>query len=45
VYGLHPIMPTEYIILVVGGNERNNTQMTVSNNKIIKLKKLQEARM
>jgi hypothetical protein len=25
VYGLHPLMPTEYVILVVGGNERDNT--------------------
>jgi hypothetical protein len=22
VYGLHPLMPTEYIILVIGGNKR-----------------------
>jgi len=26
-YGLHPLMPTKYIVLVVSGNERNNTLM------------------
>jgi len=38
-------MPTEYIVLVVGGDERDNTLMTVLTNKITKLEKLQEARM
>ncbi len=25
VYGLHPLMPIKYIILVAGGDERDNT--------------------
>jgi hypothetical protein len=45
VYGLHPLMPTKYIVPVVGGNERDNTSMRISTNKIIELKKLQQARM
>jgi len=27
VYGLHPSMPTKYIVPVVNGNERDNTSM------------------
>jgi hypothetical protein len=45
VYGLYPIMPTEYIIPIVGENERNNILVKVLTSKIIKLEKLQEARM
>jgi hypothetical protein len=44
-YGLHPIMPTKYIILVVGGDERDSTPMKVLISRIIELKKLHEARM
>ncbi len=40
VYVLHPLMPTKYIVLVVGGNEKNNIPMKVLISKIIKLKKL-----
>jgi hypothetical protein len=45
VYGLHPLMPIEYIILVHGGDERDNTPMRVLISKIIELEKLQEDRM
>ncbi len=45
VYGLHPLMPIEYIILVVGGNERDNTLVRVLISRIIKLKKLQKAKI
>jgi hypothetical protein len=45
VYGLHPLMPTEYIILVAGGNERDNTSVRVLISRIIKLEKLQKAKM
>jgi hypothetical protein len=38
-------MFTEYIVLVVGGNERDSTSVRVLTNKITKLEKLQEARM
>jgi hypothetical protein len=33
-------MPIEYIMLVVGGNERNNNSMKVLTNIIIELEKL-----
>jgi len=45
VYGLHPLMPIEYIMRVVGGNEKDNTSTRVLTNIISKLEKLQEARM
>jgi hypothetical protein len=45
VYGLHPLMPTKYIVLVVSGNEKDNTSVRVLTSKIIKLQKLQEARI
>jgi hypothetical protein len=44
-YGLHPLMPIEYIVVVVGGNGKDGTPMRVLTNIIIKLKKLQEARL
>jgi len=44
-YGLHPLMPTEYIVLVASGNERDNISMTILTSKIIELEKLQEIRM
>ncbi len=45
VYGLHPLMPIEYIVPITGGNEKDSTLMRILTNKITKLKKLQEARM
>jgi hypothetical protein len=45
VYGLHPLMPTEYIVPTIGGDERDNTLMRVLTNRIIELEKLQETRM
>jgi hypothetical protein len=45
VYGLHPLMSIEYIVLVVCGNERNRNLVRVLTSRIIKLKKLQEDRM
>jgi hypothetical protein len=44
-YGLHPLMPIEYIVPVVGGDERDNTLVKVLINRIIELKKLQETKM
>jgi transposase InsO family protein len=41
-YGLHPLMPTKYIVQVAGGNERDNVSMKVLTNKIIEWEKLQE---
>jgi hypothetical protein len=40
VYGLHPLMPIEYIVLVASGNENDNTLMRVLTSKIIELEKL-----
>jgi hypothetical protein len=40
VYKLHPLMPIKYIILIAGGDEKDNTLMKVLTNIIIELKKL-----
>jgi hypothetical protein len=40
VYGLHPIMPTNYIVPIAGGDERDNTPVKVLISRITKLKKL-----
>jgi hypothetical protein len=45
VYGLHPLMPIEYIIPVVSINERDNTLVRVLTSRITELKKLQKPRM
>ncbi len=45
VYGLHPLMPTKYIMVIVGGNERDGTSMRILTSIIIELEKLQEAKM
>ncbi len=36
-YGLHSLMPIEYIIVIVGGNERKNIPVKVLTTKIIEL--------
>jgi len=40
VYGLHPLMPIEYTMLIDGGNEKDNTLMRVLATKVSKLKRL-----
>jgi len=40
VYGLHPLMPIEYIIPIAGGNDKDNTLVKILTNKIIEFKKL-----
>jgi hypothetical protein len=40
VYGLHPLMPTKYIVLVVGGNEIDNIFVIILISKISKMEKL-----
>jgi hypothetical protein len=40
VYGLYPLMPTKYIILVAGGDEKDNIPVRVLTSKITKLEKL-----
>jgi hypothetical protein len=44
-YGLHPLMPIEHIVPIVGGNERDGASLKVLTNIIIKWEKLQEGRM
>ncbi len=39
-YGLHPLMPTKYIILVVNGDEKDNTIVKVLTSRIIEFEKL-----
>jgi hypothetical protein len=38
-------MPIEYIVIIVGGDERNNILMRVLTSRITEIEKLQEARM
>jgi hypothetical protein len=45
VYGLHPLMPTKYIIPVVGRDEKYITLMKVLTSRITELEKLLEAKM
>jgi hypothetical protein len=40
VYGLHPLMPIEYIVPVTSGNEKDSTPMIILISKITKLEKL-----
>ncbi len=40
VYALHPLMPTKYIVLVVGGNETYNIFVIILISKISKMEKL-----
>jgi hypothetical protein len=39
-YGLHPLMPIEYIVLIDGGNEKGNTLVKFVISRITKLEKL-----
>ncbi len=45
VYGLHPLMPIDYIVPVFGGDEKDSTPVRVLISIIIELKKLQETKM
>jgi hypothetical protein len=40
VYGLHPLKPIEYIISIIGGDERDNILMRVLINRITELETL-----
>jgi hypothetical protein len=40
VYGLHPLKPIEYIIPIIGGDERDNILMRVLINRITELETL-----
>jgi hypothetical protein len=43
VYGLHPLMPTKYIVPIASGNERDSIPVKVLTSKIKELEKLQRA--
>ncbi len=45
VYGLHPLMPIEYIVIIVSGDDKDNTLVRVLTSLIIEFKKLLEAKM
>jgi hypothetical protein len=45
VYGLHSLMPIEYIVSAIGGHQRDNTSMKVLTIRVLELEKLQGARM
>jgi hypothetical protein len=45
VYGLHPLMPIKYIVLVVGVHHKDNTLMKVLTNRVSDLRKLQKVKM
>jgi hypothetical protein len=40
VYGLHPLMPTKYIVPIASGDEKHNTPVKVLTSRITKLEKL-----
>jgi len=44
-YGLHPLMPTKYIVPIVGGNEKDSTLVKVLISRFTELEKLSNARM
>jgi hypothetical protein len=33
-YGLHPLMPTKYIVLIASGNEKDSTLVTILISKV-----------
>jgi hypothetical protein len=39
-YGLHPLMPTKYIVLIASVDERDSTLVKVLISRITKLEKL-----
>jgi hypothetical protein len=44
-YGLHPLMPIEYIVPITSGNERNSILVKILTSRITELERLQEAKM
>jgi hypothetical protein len=41
VYGLHPLMLTKYILLVINSDHRKGNRVRFLTNRVLKLKKLQ----
>jgi hypothetical protein len=42
---INPLMPIKYIVLIVGGDERDNILVRILVSRITELEKLLEARM
>jgi hypothetical protein len=40
VWGLRPLMPIKYIVIIVGGNEKDSYLVRVLTNRIMELEKL-----
>jgi hypothetical protein len=45
VYGLHPLMPTKYVMWAISGDHKDAKPTKVLTTKITKLKKLQENKL
>jgi hypothetical protein len=45
VYGLHPSMPSGYILLVIGSNYKEGNPMRVLTSRVSELKKLQDDKL
>ncbi len=45
VYGLHPLMPIEYVLPAINGDHKNAKPTRILIARIIKLEKLQENRL
>jgi len=45
VYGLRPLMPIEYIVLVIGSDHKEWNLVKVLANKVLELKRLQEDKL
>ncbi len=39
VYGLHPLMPTKYVLLIIGSDHRKGSPMRVLTSKVSQLEK------
>ncbi len=45
VYGLHPLMPTKYILLIIDNDHKEGNHVRVLTSRILELKKLQEDKL
>jgi len=45
VYGLHPLMPTKYVMLTISGDHRDAKPTRVLTTRITELEKLQENKL
>jgi len=45
VYGLHPLMPTKYVLPIISSDHRKGNPMRILTSMVSKLEKLQENRL